>query len=203
MGLRPFLIYNVFEKQVSSKHCLIRKFSGPSEIFRCYLIVYCLIINVLLLSRDSLFRLSHRFCLVNNFFYFFQFFFQTAVALLSNEVDSIILFSTCQHLFWYFFNNFSMAFLSLLPWRVCDGDSLSTDPFCNKNTLHFKGVRVWLVHCSFPDPSPTPCHGSTPVISCSQTRTTQYQATDQPPLRSTPATSLFSKSSAHTLPSLT
>ena len=67
--------FTMFSKN-KFKHCLIRKFSGPSEIFRCYLIVYCLIINVLLLSRDSLFRLSHRSCLVNNFFYFFNSFFE-------------------------------------------------------------------------------------------------------------------------------
>ena len=141
--------------------------------------------------------------LSTTFFIFFSSFFEPLLPCSATRLILSFYFPLVNIFFDIFLTIFQMVFLPFIHERVCNGDSLSTDPFCNKNTLHFKGVRVWLIHCSFPDPSPTPCHGSTPVISYSQTRTTQYQATNQPPLGSTPVISLISKSSAHTLPSLT
>ena len=95
----PPLIENKF-----SSSALVRQFSVPIEIFRNSF--YChLLFNYQCssLSRDSSFRLSHLFAVVNNFFYFFQVLLELAVALLSNENDNNTLSPGCQHLFWKFF----------------------------------------------------------------------------------------------------
>ena len=93
-----------------------------------FIVIYCLIINVLLLSRDSSFRLSHLNSLVNNFFKFFIFlicrlsdssirlsylgcsvnnflklFYLSLIASLSNESYDTTPFSKCQHPFLKFF----------------------------------------------------------------------------------------------------
>ena len=112
--------------------------------------------------------------LSTTFFIFFSSFFKPLLPCSATRLILSFYFPLVNIFFDIFLTIFQMVFLPFIHERVCDWDSLSTDPFCNKNTLHFKGVRVWLVHCSFPDPSPAPYHGSTPAISYSPTRTT-YQ----------------------------
>ena len=54
---------------------LVRQFSAFRNFQETCFVIYCLIINVLLLfSCDSLVRISHHFYVVNNFFKIFYFF---------------------------------------------------------------------------------------------------------------------------------
>ena len=135
------------------------------RIFQGYLVICCLIINVLcfLLSCDSYIRLPHLFLLVNNFFHFFELlFFCFYRSIKCSDIIPCFLF-VCQHLFSTFFKflyqhftfpenkrrrrdlNPRTAINDLLPFQGSPFSHLGISPKRLSFFWHKKTTDDWLV----------------------------------------------------------